>query len=353
MSLLSQFDGLGYVGKFPQTVIRSVGFLSHVGGPLNSVMGLEVSDTPSRFVIDTDSSSSSNPSHYFNYFTFSDKKSVIVQAPNKTTTGSARSVVINPINGGILRRDPTNATANIQQSLDKGATWSTVFSGNSVGYYEFSQQSNQLCGGWFDGTTFAVTNLSNTYSTTDGTSFSTVSPAFNGIPSFPGNNRSAYSGYYFSTSSPNYAYRTTLTGSDTTISGYVPYCMSANGRYLIRYNSATYAKEYSTDGGASWSAFTNDWYDISANVAPGNIWWFASNDGIFWGFAASGGLFYYDFSASRWTEIGNSPFSNYNCKYAIPINLAGQGEVLLQLNFSSQSQYFATWAFTDMPKLPF
>lgn len=310
MSILSQFTDTGRIGTLNNVQLREVilttGFEN--SGSALSAYSYSISDSPTALVYASELTGSGAGGYYitFYYTDLTTGKTIITRGPLKTATGSQQNMVLNPINGGIIRRDPTNATTTLFQSLDYGATWSSLGFGTGVNLGAVSYAG----GGWYDGTNFAFnTNSSITYTTTNGTSFSRASADFTGL-CVPGNNRSAYSGYYFSQNGSTYYYRTSIGGSDTSVAGYYLRGMSRNGRYLMRINSTTYEIQYSNDGGASWSAFS-----LSSLASQGyydQISYLPSDDGTFYIGFYSGPTYYYDFSTSKWTStMGSYPSSNY------------------------------------------
>ena len=310
MSTFSQFDANGYIGGSPGLLYRSRALFRNSGDSPTFIMqcfGIEVKDKP-RYLFYRDdyayNSSNSVPVyyHYFDALTGQTR----VTANNQKTAGS-QSIVdmfINPINGAIMSSHVTGPNSNLFQSTDYGANFTDL--GFSSGGWN-TLVGNETSGAWYDGTNFIVGTGGGSYFTTDGTSFSAQSPAMD-RPNLAGNNYSSYSGRYYSGNLSNlgYQYRTSRTGSDTLVSGYNLVAMSRNGRYLIRNDFSTPSLQYSTDGGLSWSTFSNTPF-----LFTNQLYYFtysgrclASDTGEFTIISSRGMVYTYSFSEGRWINYG-------------------------------------------------
>lgn len=314
MSNFSQFDALGYIGSSPGIGYRSRLLFSSSAQSasfFSGSFGFEIKDKP-RYVVFKDDLDVSNGSAIPVNFHYIDTLTGQVRITNnsqKTTGGtSTPSQWINPINGAIMTVNLTGADGNVWQSTNFGASFTDLGIGDG-GAQPYND--GRLYGGWYDGTNFIFGyGGGSCWFTTNGTSFSAQSPAFD-YAQFPGNNYSSYSGRYYSYSSSGtgYKFRTSRTGADTFVSGYNVVAMSRNGRYLMRHDT-TPTLQYSTDGGASWSSFANTPFAVS--VAPNYLsqtaCCIASDSGDFWITTDNLNTFKYSFSESRWIGYGGYAF---------------------------------------------
>lgn len=349
MTIFSQFTDTGRIGTLNNSQLRQiiVSTSFEQSGQLPTSFSYTCSDTPTALVYHSEITSNTTGFIHFYYTDLTTGKTIITRGPSKTAAGSVGSgIIVNPINGGIIRRDPTNGSTNLFQSLDYGATWTSLGFGTSI----FGANIQAGGGGWFDGTNFAFCNTTgSSHFTTNGTGFSTQPTVFYG-PVVSGNNRSAFSGYYFSAdpSGTSYRYRTTFNGADTTVSGFLFKGMSRNGRYCMRVNTSTNEIQYSNDGGASWSAMSLS--SLNAANAYDNLSYLPSDDGTFYIAFSMGNTYYYDFSTSKWTStFGPDPIWSFAGNADMVRGAVGTNECLFRF-ITTSSNTIRGVAIMDFPK---
>jgi len=228
-------------------------------------------------------------------------------------SGSKRGIVWNPITGGFIMQNPTNPIVGneLAESTDNGASFTNIgissYFRNFAGIVEpFGYHS------WWDGTNFVIQTFAGAYYTTNGTSWSTLSPNFYTYAVGSTNSYAAYSGYYFSHNNSAYRYRTSLFGSDTTVSGYKVTAVSRNGRYVMRQaTSGTYIIQYSSDGGSSWSSVSNIWHMNGTDVPQ-----FCTDDGDFCAMGTLGVVLRYNTSTGKWECFGGPTYAPHLYGYS-------------------------------------
>lgn len=357
MSLLSSFSADGYAGGLPGNILRRRVIAGNITSfsAINNQLGLMISDTPTAICYKEDRTNATSVRTAFHYTDLTTGKTIITLGPVKTTApGYDTSLLINPINGGIITLSPSDFNIGLQQSLDYGATWTTIYA--SANAAPDPCDFGNFSAGWYNGTTFVVkgSDASSSFcrQTTNGTTFTALTQQF-GKGAVPGNNYSSYSGYWFHVdpATQNYRYRTTLTGSDTTVTGYFLMGMSINGRYLTRINQSTRELEYSNDGGSSWSAFATASYIpfTSASQYPAAI---NSNDGTFWLVGSNGLCYYYDFSASKWTSYTSVDVRNNTSLFNTVRGCVGSQECMYGVENLGGSTNSNAFSIIDFPRKP-
>lgn len=247
--------------------------------------------------------------------------------------GSKKGIVWNPITGGFIMQNPTNPSAGstLAESTNGGASFTNIGVNDDFNTLSGNQEPFGY-NTWWDGTNFVIKTNSGTYRTTNGTSWSTLSPGFTSYAAIAPNSYAAYSGYYFHQSGTSYSYRTSITGSDTGVSGYTITGISPNGRYVMRQESTgTYNIQYSSDGGASWSAVSSIWHMNGTTVMQ-----FCTNNGDFCAMGTLGVVLRYNTSTGQWECFGGPSYAPQVYGY----NRINNTDVLLTA-FTGDNSYVA------------
>lgn len=228
-----------------------------------------------------------------------------IQGPSRGfVSGNSRVIVMNPFisngNGWLIVNPGIASTGSATYTTtDNGSTYN-IPTGFAVNNITSAANSYFSGGGWFDGTTFAViSSNTNLGSTTDGINWVNNGASYGVSPWFPGNNVSAYSGYWFArlTGGNSYSYRTGPTATPTTVSSYRLLAMSPGGRYMQRWNTSSYSHEYSNDGGSSWTSFPSK---ITSYLPYGC---FCTDDGGFFATGYYGNVYCFSFSLNKWILV--------------------------------------------------
>lgn len=356
MSSYSQFSDFGSVGGFDYgvPVIRSTSFLGTLTYDFNAGQSgcWEISDTPSFAVgfADPYANTAASPLLISRY-DFNTKIGKLFKLPKTyAISNPVRPILANPITKGILMQNPgVDSTGATVYRSDNYSTWTSIGVSAIAAPILITQGD---FGGWFDGTNFAFPSQVSAYYTSDGVNYTDTGLGNQSqYVFFPGNNRSAYSGYFFAyinTPSQGYTYRTTVNGSTTQVLGYQLVAMSRNGRYIARTLLSNNQLQYSTDGGASWSVFTNQGpFGAGGGVGQANPV-VAGDNGEFFIVGSNGQVFGYKFATNEWLLVALLPDAvNFGSTgITAPQKAIGTNQVLCHLATNTPRRYLVA----DFPK---
>ena len=310
MSLLSEYNGLGFVGNadggFQLLRMQELQPFLAPGSSLGFSVSASLDNNISFAVAtcDLETGSTGYPFGTLKY-DFTAKKSTYTRGPISSSSWSQYTAIMGSpfVNGWYVDGRAFSGLDSTYYTNNFGSTYSAT---NLTTEKPTSSFFDSGYGFYWDGTTYGfVSSTSTLRTTTNGTTFGS-SPGTFAAPFFMGNNRSNYSGYWFgriTTPSTGYAYKTSAAASQTNVAGYYITAMSPNGRYLQRINSSSpYAEEYSQDGGASWTTFPAPSPAGSLNTSQtwGQNKRFCSNSGDNFLMTRSGNVFGFDFSTNTW-----------------------------------------------------